>query len=64
MNKLVEIVLVAGLVAAAVATIEPALAQKAPAVRKQPPILYRSTDDLRCVERSFSIISGTCARIQ
>ena len=49
MNKPFKIGLVAGLISAAVlATLsERALAKKAPAVRKQPPIFYRSSDDVR-----------------
>jgi len=63
MNKPFKIGLVAGLISAAVlATLsERALAKKAPAVRKQPPIFYRSSDEVRCVERSFSISVGNPA---
>jgi hypothetical protein len=51
-----------GLIAAAVlAMLQPALAKKAPAIPKQPPIFYRLTDALRCVERSFSISVGNPA---
>jgi hypothetical protein len=37
-----------------------ALAKRAPTVRKQQPIFYPS-DDIRCVERSFSISVGNPA---
>jgi hypothetical protein len=43
---------------------EPALAKKAPQVRKQPPIVgYRLSGDVRdaCVQRSFSISVGNPA---
>jgi hypothetical protein len=54
--------LVAGLTSTAVlATLEPALAKKAPAAHKQLSILYSANDDLRCVERSFSISVGNPA---
>jgi hypothetical protein len=53
-----KIGLVAALIAATVSAIlsEPALAKKALAVRKQPPIFFgsSSSDDVRCVLRSFS----------
>ena len=55
--------LVAGLVAAAMfaTSSEPALAKKAPVVHKQSPIFYQSSDNVRCVERSFSIGVGNPA---
>ncbi len=60
-----KIGLVAALIAATVSTIlsEPVLAKKASAVREQPPIFYRSSliNDVRCVERSFSISVGNPA---
>jgi hypothetical protein len=48
---------------AALATLgESALAKKAPAVRQQKPASwYGSNDDVRCVERSFSISVGNPA---
>ena len=64
MSKLFKIGLVAGLIAAAAfATCdESALAKKAPAVRKQTHTSgYRSSDDVQCVERSFSISVGNPA---
>ena len=59
MNKLFKVGLVAALMAATISS-EPVLAKKVTAVRKQHPIFYRS-DDIRCVERSFSISVGNPA---
>jgi hypothetical protein len=63
MNQPFRIGLMAGLIAAAMlATLcEPALAKKASVVHKQPPIFYRSSDHMRCVERSFSFSVGNPA---
>ena len=64
MSKLFKLGLLAGLIAAAAfATLdESALAKKAPAVRKQTHASwYRSSDDVQCVERSFSISVGNPA---
>ena len=64
MSKLFKIGLLAGLIAAAAsATLdESALAKKAPAVRKQTHASwYRSSDDVQCIERSFSISVGNPA---
>jgi hypothetical protein len=64
MHKAFKVGLVAGLIAPTLlaSLIEPALAKKAPVVRKEPPIFYRSwNDDVRCVERSFSISVGNPA---
>jgi hypothetical protein len=54
--------LVAALIAALLLVTqgETALARRATAVRKQHPIFHRS-DDIRCVERSFSISVGNPA---
>jgi hypothetical protein len=60
-----KIGLVVALIAATVSAIasEPALAKKASLVRKQSPIFYSSiwADDVRCVDRSFSISVGNPA---
>jgi hypothetical protein len=62
MNKPFEMGLMAGLIAATVlAMLQPALAKKAPVIPRQPRIFYRLPDDLRCVERSFSISVGNPA---
>jgi hypothetical protein len=64
MHKAFKVVLVTGLIAAALfaTLLEPALAKEAPIVRKEPQVFYRSwNDDVRCVERSFSISVGNPA---
>ena len=59
MNRPCKFGLVVGLIAAFATVSDPALAKKDPAVGKPPPTFYR--DDVRCVERSFSISVGNPA---
>jgi hypothetical protein len=64
MHKALKVGLLAGLIAPTLlaSLIEPADAKKASVVRKEPPIFSRSlNDDVRCVERSFSVSVGNPA---
>jgi hypothetical protein len=61
MDKPFKVGLVAALMAATISS-EQVLAQKATAIRKQPPTFFRSSiNDVRCVERSFSVSVGNPA---